>query len=265
VSGSAPKLSELRAHWTAQRPLINGEDAAARAMADPLIIRESACVLRCQPPLPGWCTTPAAQYGETGGRRGEIPAQVQVLCKSPLVYVVDDFLCAGECEYLIQLAEPQMARAVVTGTGGPKVTADRTSRVAWLPDPRAQRGDASAGGAGETAGQAGEGEQEADEVLVELERRLCTLLGCRAECTEACACPPPPLPRFQKYMRWVGRTDWAGAVTIARVQPFQVIHYSRGQEYVEHVDGYDASTRHGLRNCARGRDHRQPPASPATS
>ena len=178
----APEPAALRAHWTAQQPLVCTPERSAAAMADALIVAEAAAILRRRPDA------------EAAG--------VRVLSESPLVYVVDDFLTAGECEHIVGLAEPQMARAVVTGAKGNTVTSDRTSRVAWLPDPTA-----------ETAA-----EDEVDEVLVEVEERVCALLGCRPECTE----------------------------------PFQVIHYRGGEEYSDHVDGYDSTSEHGLANCARG-------------
>jgi len=154
-------------------------------MADPVTRAESAHILRRR--LCDCC---------------EVAEEPQVLCEDPLVYVIDDFLSEAECEYIIGLAEPAMARAVVTGAKGPTVTGDRTSRVAWLPDPSAPVALPV----------------EVDEMLVEVEERICALLDCRPECTE----------------------------------PLQVIHYSPGQEYSEHLDGYDSATEHGLANCSRG-------------
>ena len=195
LGGSSTAL--LRSHWTGQPPLISSADNSALAMADPVVLAESARILR----------------QDSMDERTES----QILSSDPLIYIIDDFLSAAECEYITGLADPQMSRAVVTGAKGNSVTSDRTSRVAWLPNPSIDRGTGSLGElSGPVAGDGTDG--DVDELLVEVEERICALLGCRSECME----------------------------------PFQVIHYLPGQEYSEHVDGYDATTEHGLANCTRG-------------
>lgn len=57
-----------------------------------------------------------------------------------------------------------------------------------------------------------------DAVFEAVEDKICDMIGCRPECTES----------------------------------FQVIHYSKGQEYKAHLDAYDTSTPHGQNNCKRG-------------
>ena len=93
---------------------------ARKAMDDPVVLAESVHILSRRP---------AVATAEDGGAGGGAAAHgpVVILSADPLIYTIDDFFTAGECEYLISLAEPSMRRAVVTGARGPKTTGDRTS------------------------------------------------------------------------------------------------------------------------------------------
>jgi len=52
--------------------------------------------------------------------------------EEPLVYLFEDFLTASECDHLIELAEPHMSRAVVSGGEEGVESEGRTGQVHWL-------------------------------------------------------------------------------------------------------------------------------------
>jgi len=123
-----------------------------------------------------------------------VPPTAVVLSKDPFVYYIDNFLTNTECEYIIAKAKPGLDAAKVSSSseGGVR-SQSRTNSLCWI-WPNGDRG------------------------LEMIEDKICDLVACRPECTEA----------------------------------FQVIHYVNGQEYKPHWDAYDVDTKHGIENCKRG-------------
>ena len=55
-----------------------------------------------------------------------------ILNDHPLVQVVDHFVSSENCDYFIQKGEPKLARALVSGDTGGKLSSGRTGSNCWL-------------------------------------------------------------------------------------------------------------------------------------
>jgi prolyl 4-hydroxylase len=113
--------SMLASGWT--------EEVAVEAMESTLRghLEEQAVAQGLPPavPVPDAALDEAPLYLDAGDRRVHILQSMY----NPRVIVFGDLLSAEECEQLIELAKPRLARSltVATKTGGEEVNADRTS------------------------------------------------------------------------------------------------------------------------------------------
>lgn len=116
------------------------EDTAIEAMESTLRVHLSqqarARELPPAVPVPGPDLTDSPLYLDGGDRRVHV---LQVL-RDPQVVVFGDLLSGEECDALIELARPRLARSltVATRTGGEELNADRTSNGMFF-----QRGESA--------------------------------------------------------------------------------------------------------------------------
>ena len=62
-----------------------------------------------------------------------------IMSENPLVFTIDNFITADDCEHVISLAKDLMQRAVVSGAAGGVKSEGRTNSVAWIPHANSPR------------------------------------------------------------------------------------------------------------------------------